>query len=109
MRDKFDENSITLLTKSDGSDINRGDLVVYHDPTKKDFYGKPWRAIHEVSELNDTHFIGNGTSNRHSDSWAPRSGVEWKADIVKYPAQTAQSAQPTQVPAQAPAKAPAQP
>ena len=95
MRDKFNENSVALLTKSDGSDLKKGDLVIYHDPTKKDIYGNPLRAIHEVADLNDTHFIANGVSNRHYDGWSPRSGVEWKANIIKYP-------QPTQVTQPAP-------
>jgi hypothetical protein len=101
MRDKFDENSVTLLTKSDGSDVDVGDLVVYHDSTKKDLHGNPWRAIHEISATSKTHFIGNGVSNRHSDAWSPKSGIEWKANIVKYPPPSAPApAQPAQQPSE---------
>jgi hypothetical protein len=78
MKAKFG-NSVALLTKSDGSDIAKGDLVYY---TGNPRFPAGTNSIHEVAEMNKTHFIANGVSNRTYDGWSPRAGVKFKASTV---------------------------
>jgi hypothetical protein len=79
MRPQFDGNAISLLEKSDGSNVKKGDLVVF----KRASDGAP-AVIHAVAALNDTSFISDGIANKHYDGWSPRSNIKWKANIVKW-------------------------
>lgn len=88
MKSKFDENSIALLQKTKGDDpsLKKGNLVrlVNDERFGKNEDGTSKNVIHEIVELNDTHMITNGVSNKHYDRWMPRTCIAYKADIVKW-------------------------
>lgn len=68
MEPLIDSSVIPIYAPSDGTDIQVGQIVVYASKDGRSI-------IHQVAELNATHFIPSGISNSRSDGWVPRSAI----------------------------------
>lgn len=74
----FNENSFSLSTKSDGSDIKKGDLVIYKASDQFPM------VIHQVGAVNPRCFIPVGVNNGGSDGWRPRKTIQYKSEIIRW-------------------------